>query len=108
MKLLKTILALVLLAAAFFGGYAYKTWFHASDTASPAAGGRKILYYIDPMHPAYKSDKPGVAPDCGMKLEPVYADSGPAATATDLSTLPMGTIQMSAEKQQQIGVQYGM
>jgi membrane fusion protein, copper/silver efflux system len=28
------------------------------------------------MHPAYKSDKPGTAPDCGMKLEPVYADGG--------------------------------
>ena len=26
------------------------------------------------MHPAYKSDKPGVAPDCGMELEPVYSD----------------------------------
>ena len=33
----------------------------------------KILYYIDPMHPAYKSAKPGIAPDCGMRLEPVYA-----------------------------------
>jgi hypothetical protein len=25
------------------------------------------------MHRAYKSDKPGLAPDCGMRLEPVYA-----------------------------------
>src|ERR1700756_5688559 len=33
---------------------------------------KKILYYVDPMHPAYKSDKPGTAPDCGMALEPVY------------------------------------
>src|SRR5689334_19486167 len=33
----------------------------------------KPLYYVDPMHPAYRSDKPGVAPDCGMQLEPVYA-----------------------------------
>jgi membrane fusion protein, copper/silver efflux system len=32
------------------------------------------------MHPAYKSDKPGIAPDCGMKLEPVYADGGGSAT----------------------------
>jgi RND family efflux transporter MFP subunit len=35
---------------------------------------RRILYYRDPMHPAYRSNKPGVAPDCGMQLEPVYAD----------------------------------
>jgi RND family efflux transporter MFP subunit len=32
-----------------------------------------ILYYVDPMHPSYRSDKPGIAPDCGMKLVPVYA-----------------------------------
>jgi len=35
---------------------------------------RKILYWYDPMHPQYKSDKPGVAPDCGMDLAPKYAD----------------------------------
>jgi RND family efflux transporter MFP subunit len=98
------------------------------------------------MHPAYKSDKPGIAPDCGMKLEPVYADGGPAATAStqpkgkilyyrdpqkpdfksdkpglnpetgnelepvyenDPSTFPVGTVQISPEKQQLIGVKYG-
>ena len=34
------------------------------------------------MHPQYKSDKPGIAPDCGMKLVPVYADEAvPRETA---------------------------
>src|SRR5262245_11519503 len=42
--------------------------------SSPRAG-RPVLYYVDPMHPAYRSDKPGQAPDCGMDLEPVYAES---------------------------------
>ena len=38
---------------------------------------RRVLYWVDPMHPAYKSDKPGIAPDCGMALEPVYeSESG--------------------------------
>ena len=37
------------------------------------AGEGKILFYQDPMHPWYHSDKPGIAPDCGMKLVPVYA-----------------------------------
>ena len=41
-----------------------------------AAGGgtadRKIAYYKDPMHPWYTSEKPGIAPDCGMDLVPVY------------------------------------
>jgi len=35
---------------------------------------RRVLYYVDPMHPSYTSDNPGIAPDCGMKLEPVYAE----------------------------------
>ena len=33
---------------------------------------RKPLYWVDPMHPWYKSDRPGIAPDCGMKLVAVY------------------------------------
>jgi len=37
------------------------------------SGEGKILYYQDPMHPWYHSDKPGIAPDCGMKLVAVYA-----------------------------------
>ena len=36
--------------------------------------GRKVLYYHDPMHPSYRSDRPGLAPDCQMELTPVYAD----------------------------------
>jgi protein SCO1 len=44
---------------------------------------RKVLYYVDPMHPAYKSPKPGIAPDCKMKLEPVFADSEPVASAAN-------------------------
>jgi RND family efflux transporter MFP subunit len=134
------ILILLLVAAAYVGGYGYGRWY-AKDKG-PAPAGRRILYYIDPMHPAYKSDKPGVAPDCGMKLEPVYADSGPAAPAerkilhyrdpknpsytsdkpglnpetdTELepvyageaSSMPPGTVQISPEKQQLIGVRYG-
>ena len=39
-----------------------------------APGARQPLYYVDPMHPAYRSDKPGIAPDCGMQLVPVYAE----------------------------------
>ena len=35
---------------------------------------RKILYWYDPMHPQYRSDKPGKAPDCGMDLVPRYSD----------------------------------
>ncbi len=47
---------------------------HTASAAGKTAGSRRILYYTDPMHPAYKSDRPGIAPDCGMQLVPVYAD----------------------------------
>ena len=47
---------------------------HGSRSADAMAS-RRVLYWIDPMHPAYRSDHPGTAPDCGMQLEPVYADS---------------------------------
>ena len=50
-----------------------------------AAGARVPLYYVDPMHPAYKSDKPGKAPDCGMDLVPVYADDLRPAPAAQMA-----------------------
>src|SRR5437016_8324165 len=72
------LLAVILLGAGFAGGLAFMRWRGAQDAA--AASERKVLYWVDPMHPAYKSDKPGIAPDCGMKLEPVY-EGGSVPTA---------------------------
>jgi RND family efflux transporter MFP subunit len=96
------ILLLIGLAGA---GYAYRTrWLRlfAKDTTAQTAA-KKVQYWVDPMHPAYKSDKPGKAPDCGMDLVPVYAEE----TTAVKTNLPEGTIQISPEKQQLIGVQYG-
>ena len=80
----------------------------ATDQAESAGGHTaghkeelKVLYWQDPMHPAYKSDKPGKAPDCGMDLVPVY-EGGMTA-----SNLPEGAFQISPAKQQMIGVTYG-
>jgi RND family efflux transporter MFP subunit len=58
------------------------------------------------MHPQYKSDRPGEAPCCGMRLEPVYADGGlPApAAAASVSTLPAGTVHVNDARQQLIGI----
>lgn len=44
------------------------------DHTQTPSSERKILFWYDPMHPAYKSDQPGKAPDCGMDLVPKYAD----------------------------------
>ena len=92
------LIILVVAIAAFLGGYLIS----GARGKSPSAGGRKVLYYVDPMHPAYKSDKPGIAPDCGMQLEPVYADGAPA-TGTD-ATLPPGAVRITSESRQLIGV----
>lgn len=109
MKPIKLVALLALLAATFTVGYAVR----ASKRNPPAASARRVLYYVDPMHPAYTSDKPGVAPDCGMQLEPVYA--GPAlgperdATlepATEPAPVPPGAIRISPERQQLIGVKF--
>src|SRR3982750_1222332 len=78
MKIVKAVAALIVITLAFGGGYIVR----APRTPPRAANGRTILYYVDPMHPAYKSDKPGVAPDCGMTLEPVYADEEPMTAGT--------------------------
>jgi len=52
------------------------------------------------MHPAYRSNKPGTAPDCGMALVAVYdGDSGASQTA-----LHPGAVALSPERQRLIGV----
>jgi Cu(I)/Ag(I) efflux system membrane fusion protein len=96
----------LLLLSTFLAGSWYQKW---RLSGNPPAGGRLILYYVDPMHPAYKSDKPGIAPDCGMKLEPVYADGGGPVTGAsgDSASLAPGTVRISAERQQLIGVKVG-
>ena len=92
MKAIRLIGLLAVIAAAFSGGYIYKA-VRGGTAASADKGGRKILYWVDPMHPAYKSDKPGIAPDCGMKLVPVYAGEEKKTT-----TQPAGTVEIPAEK----------
>ena len=67
------------------------------------AASRKVLYWVDPMHPSYKSDKPGIAPDCGMALEPVYEDGGDSSAVA----LPPGAVSLSSERQQLIGIRIG-
>lgn len=65
--------ALVLLAIGAGGGY----WWAqrpAVPAAATEAGGRKILYWHDPMAPEQKFDKPGKSPYMDMPLVPVYAD----------------------------------
>lgn len=107
-KLGFAVLFLLVLAVGFAAGI----WFVQRNRGAAKADSRKVLYWVDPMHPAYKSDKPGIAPDCGMKLEPVYADAPkpaqPERKPVSEDTPPANTIQVSMEKQQLIGVKYAV
>ena len=90
------VVALVVLA--FAGG----KWYGTRGGPRSGAAPDKVLFWVDPMHPWYKSDKPGIAPDCGMKLVPVHpGEEGRYQAAAK------NMVQVSPEKQQLIGVQYG-
>lgn len=59
---------------------------------------KKTLYHC-PMHPNYTSDKPGECPICGMTLVPVEEEHKEME-------MPEGTVRISPEKQQLIGVKF--
>jgi len=61
----------------------------------------KILYWVDPMHPSYTSDKPGKAPDCGMDLVPKYADEGAPQGGP---SAPGATVELSPQAVSSAGV----
>jgi Cu(I)/Ag(I) efflux system membrane fusion protein len=100
MRAMPTLLLSTVLAV---GGFAAGRLLGAPPSAPAGAAARKVLYWHDPMHPAYRSDQPGIAPDCGMQLEPVYADGGPAGGASG-APRPAGAVTMSGELRQLHGV----
>jgi Cu(I)/Ag(I) efflux system membrane fusion protein len=70
-----------------------------------ASSKRSVLYYVDPMHPAYKSDKPGIAPDCGMALVPVYAGEGASkAAALPLAQSSPGAVTIDGATRRLLGI----
>jgi Cu(I)/Ag(I) efflux system membrane fusion protein len=87
-------LLLVLLVA---GIWSCKSERPGKDAAVQSA---KPIYYC-PMHPHYRSDKPGNCPICSMKLVPLESSPAPAAAPRDGSP---PTLRIAPERQQQIGV----
>jgi RND family efflux transporter MFP subunit len=99
----------VLVVAAWIGGYGYGRWY------GPGVGGgrgeakeaKKAAGYHCPMHPNFRSDKPGDCGICGMRLVPDEAPEQPAAETAAAGEMPAGAMYISPEKQQLIGVTYG-
>ena len=96
MKRVTLFCGLLLAAASIAAG----SWYGRREASASDLRARTVLYYVDPMHPAYQSDKPGTAPDCGMALEPVYEGSPQAATRAG----DPAVVRVSPDTQKQLGV----
>ena len=94
-----SVLVVAAIAAASFG---FSRLYPFSQTENRAA--RHVIYYVDPMHPSYKSDKPGIAPDCGMKLVPVYENGGNTPPPSTAAQLPPGTVTIDSNSQRLLGI----
>jgi len=89
--------ALVLLGGG--GGYWLSQHLMNRDAAIEAAGGgRKVLYWHDPMVPGVKFDQPGKSPYMDMQLVPVYADEAGHEN---------GGVHVPANVAQSLGVRLG-
>jgi Cu(I)/Ag(I) efflux system membrane fusion protein len=85
------VLAAFLLVAGYVGARRHPQATPADGLALPAsdAGGKKVLYWYDPMVPAQHFAKPGLSP-MGMQMVPKYADEG---AAKDVIRIDPATVQ---------------
>ena len=88
------LLAIVLITGFMLGRLGHK--------AEPGLA-RRVLFYRDPMHPSYRSDKPGIAPDCGMELVPVYGDEAGSVVVSDRKAMG-GDTEIDPTAQQLYGI----
>jgi Cu(I)/Ag(I) efflux system membrane fusion protein len=101
----KFTVAVVILSVAALSFWAGGKYGVGSFSGSGSPRERQVLYYVDPMTPGFRSDKPGIAP-CGMPLEPVYAetDERQEDNATGWASTSHGAVKISPYRQQLIGV----
>jgi hypothetical protein len=97
-----TVVAVLLGAGSFAAG---RSWAHGSGVTQGSAHASAV--YVCPMHPDYHSDHPGNCPICGMSLEAARAE-GASGGDTAARALPQGTVRVSPDRQQAIGVQVGV
>jgi Cu(I)/Ag(I) efflux system membrane fusion protein len=96
-KLMGVVIACAAVAAALYGAYWWGMDRGMGMAAAPAtnapADGRRVLYWVDPMVPGPKFDKPGKSPFMDMQLVPVYADDVDA-----------GAVSISPRVEQNLGM----
>lgn len=86
---------LLLIALGMAIGIPAALWLRGGKEEAAPGGERKPLYWVAPMDPGYRSDKPGKSP-MGMDLIPVY-EEGQAGEAP-------GTVRISPEVVNNLGV----
>ena len=74
------------------------------DGVTQDESGRRVMAWIDPMYSQgpphlYKSNHPGVAPDCDMKLVPQYESIAAKSTVSGYAN-----VSVPEQRQQLIGV----
>ncbi len=81
---------------------------HTAEETAPDAPAAEVWYC--PMHPEYRSDRPGNCPICSMQLvRKDVSPSGLPATGSDTTaegTAPPTSIFIAPQRQQLIGVRY--
>lgn len=98
MKPRSLVLGVLLLSAGVGGGILLTRHFpmlNGSPAVGPSAepsAGRRVLYWWDPMMPAFKSDKPGKSP-MGMDMVPVFEGDPQAAPEPGVVTIEPGAIE---------------
>ena len=68
-------------------------------------GPHRVLYYVDPMHPASESEKLGSVLDCGMQLQPVHFDEIGTLSRTQNSLPSAPAVNIDSRAQQAFGIQ---
>lgn len=76
--------AVLIAVGGYLSGYYFSSGRHGVSQQTAA---RKPLYWVSPMNPNFRSDKPGKSP-MGMDLVPVYADSNTRQQHADLHISP--------------------
>jgi membrane fusion protein, copper/silver efflux system len=105
--MMKRIIAVAAVAVSVAAGAFARGMGLAQEFGAAHAGAHAATVYTCPMHPDYHSDHPGACPICGMALKEDLAGQTTGGDAAPRG-LPAGAVQVTAERQQAIGIRLGV